>query len=154
MRMTGALVAALLSAVPLLAQQKPEAGVTAPKKGDKVMVRGCVAWPLLVQAGFAKLDITAEAGTAYTYRLSGDKNLVKPLQQEHSHTIVEISGVLTSTGNPPPAPRGKELGKNGKTKVYVSASGEGPPRPDKVDPPLLLRVTAFEPTHARCNPAP
>jgi hypothetical protein len=153
MRITGVFLAVVLSAAPVFGRQKPEAGVTAPKKGDIVTIRGCVAWPLLVQQGFTKLDITQKAGTAFTYRLSGDKNLVKPLQKEHSHTIVEVTGVLKSTGNPPPAPRGKDY-KDGKTKVYVGVSGEGPPRPDQVDAPLLLRVTAFEATHARCNPAP
>jgi hypothetical protein len=150
MRTQGVIAALVLFVVPLLAQ-KPESGVSAPKKGDNVTIRGCVHWPLLVQSGFWRTDITKNAATPYTYRLSGDKNLVKPLQKEHADTIVEVSGVLKSTATPPPATRGKD---NGKTKVYVGVSGQKPQTPDEADPPLLLRVTAFEPTHAPCRPAP
>ena len=149
MRILGILVAAALSAVPVIGQQKPEGGVTAPKKGDIAFIRGCNAWPLLVQAGLAKPEITGHAGTAYTYRLSGDKNLVKPLQKEHLHTIVEVTGVLRAPATPPPAPRSKEFGK---TRVYVGSSGSAPTPPEYVEPPLLLRVTAFQPTGIRCSP--
>src|SRR5262249_50849425 len=124
MRIAGVLAAVVLPTAGPLVAQKPEGGASGPKKGDIVTIRGCVSWPLLVQAGFWKVDITYQAATPYTYRLSGDKNLVKPLQKEHADTIVEVTGVLKSTATPPPATRGKDYGK---TKVYVRASGQNPP---------------------------
>ena len=156
MRLLGFLVAITLSSGLLVAQQRPEGGVTAPKKGDIVTIRGCLAWPMLIKEGMAKPEITSTGVTAYKYRLSGDKNLVKPLQKDHEHTIVEVTGVLRTTDTspnkiPPPATRSKEMGK---TKVYVGGSDSVPRPPEEADMPPLLRVTAFLPTHARCTHAP
>jgi hypothetical protein len=138
---------AAASTVSLLGQ-KPEGGIPGSKKGDKVLIRGCVSWPLFIETQRAKVDITGEAATGLTYRLTGDKNLVKPLQKEHDHTVVDIAGIVKSPGTNTGVVHTKDLGR---TKVYAGIIDAAPRAPEEHDEPAVIRVTGFEPSGSKCR---
>jgi hypothetical protein len=94
------LVAALVAigSTPLIAQSdKPRP----PKKGDTVVVEGCLRGSAVESAELMTVD--AEDRTrrvddvaTLTYRLSGDKKVLKALKEKHDRRIVKVKGILQS----------------------------------------------------------
>ncbi len=99
MRVVPSIVALLLLAVPLSAQQttpqKP------PKKGDTVSVRGCLRGNAVEQAELLIEDAEGDhrrndVVPLLTYRLQGDKKVLKELKDKHDRMVVQVKGILRS----------------------------------------------------------
>ncbi len=95
------IAALLLVAVPLSAQQT--APQKPPKKGDTVSVRGCLRGNAVEQAELLIED--AEGDTSrndqvplLTYRLQGDKKVLKELKENHDRMVVQVKGILKVRG--------------------------------------------------------
>lgn len=118
---TAALCLALAASVSAAAwQEKPAA--PDPKKGDTIYVKGCLDGSVLVSTEVKVEDTTGELATALTFRLTGEKDLLKKFRETYDGRIVEVTGILKS--NLP-----KEGGpgvKIGKTRVHI---GVGTPQP-------------------------
>jgi hypothetical protein len=135
------------------AQQLPETEKTkAPVKGDKVVVRGCLAGNMLHADETRRTHDSGWQASLVTFRLSGPRNLLRTLKDEHEHEIVDVSGVLKSElPDTQSVPRGKTIGK---TRVVIGMGQ--PPRgnsPGEAMPYFpVLEVASFEPAGGRCSP--
>ena len=78
------------------AAQKEKDASRPPKKGDAIMVRGCLTGQALEASELGSTDITGALSSGVTFRLTGDKTLLKQMRDEHDGKVVEVQGVLKS----------------------------------------------------------
>src|SRR3954464_11750052 len=99
------MIPAVLSLALAQSGTDPKAGAE-PKKGDALVVTGCIAGQTI-----------EETDTLRTYRLTGDKAVVKELTKEHAGHLDEVSGTLKSTlvGT---SPTGTQVGR---TRITIGA---------------------------------
>jgi hypothetical protein len=144
------LAALLICSAVLGAQQDEKARM--PKKGDAVVIKGCLRGSS-VEA--ADLMVEDREGTVreqdqvppLTYRLQGDKSLLKDLKSKFDRMVVEVKGTLQS-----------ELAKSGigtgigRTRITIGAdpkTGRLPQGPDQIVP--VLEAKSFEGTAVSCG---
>lgn len=142
----------MLIALLVLALTGPVSGqgakdeVKPPRRGDKVVVRGCLSGGSL-DSTEVKAAGEDEKGTAYsdfvTFRLTGDKKVLKKIRMEHSGHADVLHGTL---GTDLPKPGGSAIG-NSRIRIGVGR-GMAPEAP----PPLpVLKVSSFEHTGVTCR---
>ena len=136
----------VLASGPLTAQERKP-----PKKGDTVIVRGCLRGSAVESADMMRVD--AEGGTtreelvpALTYRLQGKKELLKDMKDKHDRKVVEVKGILRSELG------GSGIGKTvGNTRISIGVdprTGSGPHGNDTAVP--VLEALSFEGTTISC----
>jgi hypothetical protein len=137
----------IIFVLPLSAQdakQKP------PKKGDTIVVRGCLRGNAVEQADLMIEDAEGEAREnstvpALTYRLQGDKALLKELKDRHDHKVVQVKGILRSELS------GSGIGTTvGRTRITIGADPRNPTRGAEQQLPVL-DAKSFEPTTITCG---
>jgi hypothetical protein len=147
MRIARSIIAFLLCAVALSAQTPPQ---KPPKKGDTIIVRGCLRGNAVEQADLLIED--AEGDTkqndqfpAMTYRLQGDKSVVKELKDKHDRMVVQVKGILRSELSQ------KGIGTTvGRTRITIGADPRNPTQ--GADQPLpVLDAKSFEATTVSCG---
>jgi hypothetical protein len=131
------------------AQEKAESRSRGPRKGDTIVVKGCLAGSTLQSTESQAQDGTTLLAPAYTYQLKGKKALLKELRTKHEGSLVEITGELKST-----LPDESFLGtKIGRTKIVLGGEpmsreqamqGTGQPQP-------VLEVKSYEGTMVSCR---
>jgi hypothetical protein len=139
----------LLSActVSLLAQSSPQ---KPPKKGDAVIVRGCLRGNAIEDADLLTQDAEGEtkpndSAPALTYRLQGEKSVLKELKDKHDRKVVQVKGILRS-----------ELSRSGpgttvgRTRITIGADPRNPTRGADQQMPVLEALT-FEGTAISCG---
>jgi hypothetical protein len=148
LRVSLAAVAALLCAVSLSGQTgtpKP------PKKGDVVVVRGCLRGSAVESAETMRVDAEGtprvdDAVPTLTYRLEGKKDLLKDLKTKHDKTIVEVTGVLRSELS------GNGLSRDvGNTRISIGVdprTGRSPQGADQAVP--VLEARSYEGSTTSC----
>lgn len=137
----------LLCGVPLSAQtgaQKP------PKKGDTVIVKGCLRGSAVEQADLMVEDEEGDARQndqvpTLTYRLQGDKSILKELKDKHDRMVVQVKGILRS-----------ELSRSamgtdvGRTRITIGVDPRN--RPQGADQALpVLEAKSFKATSVSCG---
>jgi hypothetical protein len=132
-----------------LAVSAQEPAPRRPQKGDTVIAVGCMKGSALEAqetrlATAAADDDSARIEAPITYRLTGDKELLKQLKAAHSSHLEEITGVLKSR-LPDERGRGKQLGRTG---IYVGLG-----TPNASQPPALpvLEITSFKHLATDCR---
>ena len=145
-------VAALVCAVSLtgvVAARQDKPSTKPPEKGDTVVVKGCLSGSALESTETRRPDETGLIDTPLTYRLTGKKDVLKQLRDEHGDMLVEVTGVLKSNLPPSGELHGKQIGKS---RVYI---GIGAPQTGAVaDVPRsipVLDVVSFEGNGVRCR---
>jgi hypothetical protein len=136
----------LTGVVTAIQQEKP--ADKPPRKGDRVLVRGCLDGSILESTETTVLDSTRTLASAVTFRLSGDKSLLKRMRQEENGKAVEITGILKSDLPLSDSRRGKQVGR---TRIVV---GVGSPNTmQQQGPPHIpvLEVKSYEPRVAFCG---
>ena len=146
------IVAALACAIVLSAaataaqQEKPD--TKPPEKGDTIIVKGCLHGTALEATQTQRVDESGLLATSLTYRLTGKKDVLKQLRDEHDDTLVEITGVLKSNLPPEGEMPGKQIGKS---RVYI---GIGAPQPGAMPeanrPVPVLQVISVDGNGVRC----
>ena len=133
-------------AIPLAAQTEQKQ----PKKGDAVIVRGCLRGSAVEEADLLTEDKEGEPRRndqvpALTYRLQGDKGVLKQLKDKHDRMIVQVKGILRS-----------ELSRNamgttvGRTRITIGADPRNPTR--GADQPMpVIEAISFEGTSTDCG---
>ena len=87
----------LLSSLAPARAQKESADTAVPKKGDTITVKGCLAGGALQATEVTSATETPMAlAGGLTFRLTGDKKLLKALRDDHNGTLVAVKGVLKS----------------------------------------------------------
>jgi len=131
------------------AAQKPEEGAVPPsKKGETLVIRGCVSGSLLKDLRAQKTEAVTGAETAVVYRLTGEKKLLQIIQKEHQDQVLDVTGVLASNTSVSSTTRSKQMGK---ARVYVGAGHQETSDPAKPATYPSLRVTAFEVVRPNCR---
>ena len=75
---------------------RQETPAKAPRKGDSIVVRGCLTGTALEATDLGSVDATGGLSSGVTFRLTGDKDLLKQLRDEHDGKVVEVGGQLKS----------------------------------------------------------
>jgi hypothetical protein len=89
-------VAVLFLAHAAPASQKEERPSRPPKKGDAIVVRGCLTGQALEATELGRTDSTGALSNGLTFRLTGDKNLLKQMREEADGKVVDVEGILRS----------------------------------------------------------
>ena len=130
-----------------LPQEKP--ADRQPQKGDSIVVKGCLKGRSLesTETGFADSD--ARSMTALVYRLSGDKNLLKQMRDQHDNSVVEVTGTLKSTLPPADGIGGMTIGK---TRVRIGSTSVGSGATAEAGRSLpVLEVKSYEGVSVKCG---
>lgn len=116
-----------------------------PKKGDTVVARGCVGGGVLETLDIATKDGKAREISALTFRLTGDKKLLKMLKEEHADHSDTLTGVL-KTDLP-------DERKGTGTRIGNTSIGIGITNPNASTQRALpvLEVKEFEHTDIKCR---
>lgn len=145
----GASIVAIAFSVSLSAAQQPEDAALPPsKKGDTLVVRGCVSGSLLKDLRGQKTDPVSGGETAVVYRLAGEKKLLQIIQKEHQNHVLDVTGVLASNPNVSSTTRSKKMGK---ARVYVGAGSQDTSMSAQSPSYPTLRVTSFEFVRPGCT---
>jgi hypothetical protein len=141
---------ALAAAMPAAARQEVPKDES-PKKGDMIVVRGCLRGSALESTETGFLDSKATMMTALTYRLTGDKDALKKLREEHNGKVVEVTGILKSSLPPAGEVRGKQFGR---TRVVIGAGSPtvGAPARSEANRSIpVLQVKSYEGLAVKCS---
>jgi hypothetical protein len=147
MRIARSIVLLLISAVPLSAQDAPQ---KPPKKGDTISVRGCLRGNAVEQADLLIEDAEGDAKRndsvpALTYRLQGDKSVLKELKDKHDRMVVQVKGILRSELS------GSGVGTTvGRTRITMGSDPRNPTRGAEEQLPVL-DAKSFEATTVSCG---
>ena len=111
--------AVLLSMSGAAAQDKPAAPS---KKGDAIAIYGCLRGSSLeaTDLGGASEDVSPVTG-GLTFRLTGDKAVLKEMKGKHEKKLVEIRGVLKSNLEQSTGPEAKL----GRMRVRIGSPSTG-----------------------------
>ena len=149
-----ALIAFCLWAMPLAARTGPTQPQTQPptqpKKGDAVIVRGCLRGSAVEQADLLLEDSGGEAREndavpQLTYRLQGEKKVLRELKDKHDRMVVQVKGILRSELSR--SPMGTTVGR---TRITIGADPRHPTR--GADQPMpVVEAISFEGTTTRCG---
>ena len=139
------LIAATVGAV-AAQERKP------PKKGDTLVIRGCLRGSAVESAETMTLGAEGETRSeesipSLTYRLQGKKDLLKEMKDKHDRKVVQVTGVLRSELS------GSGVGRTvGRTRITIGVdarSGSGPHANDQAVP--VLEAQSFEATTISCG---
>ncbi len=122
-----------------------------PKKGDTLVIRGCLRGSAVESAQTMTVDAEGETKAedlvpSLTYRLQGKKELLKALKDQHDRKVVEVKGILRSELG------GSGIGTTvGRTRITIGVdarTGSGGARNDQAVP--VLEAQSFEGTSISC----
>jgi hypothetical protein len=127
-----------------LAQDKPSAAKP-PKKGDTVVVRGCITGGVIEAGELSSHDGEYTHLVPYDFRLTGKKEVLKAVKEEHLHHADAVTGVLKTDL---PTERKGMSGRIGNTNVGI---GMGPSQDYTQRAIPVLEVTSIEHVDVRCR---
>lgn len=143
---------ALVLTGPAVLQEKPAGDLEPPRRGDAVVVRGCLSG-----GAFDSTEVTgteqdgkdtppARYSEFVTFRLTGDKKVLQEIRKDHSGHADVLTGTLGTDLPKPGVLGGRNIG-NSRVAVGVGR-GMAPEAP----PPLpVLKVKSFEHTGVTCR---
>jgi hypothetical protein len=147
MRIACSIAALVLCAATLSGQN---AAPKPPKKGDTIVVRGCLRGSAVEHAELLARDAEGEVRRndqvpTLTYRLQGDKSVLKELKDKHDRMVVQVTGVLRSELS------GSGIGRTvGRTRITIGADPRNPTRGADQQLPVL-DARSFEATAVSCG---
>ncbi len=123
-----------------------------PKKGDTVVIRGCLRGSAVEEADLMTVDAEGEHNRdarvpTLTYRLQGKKDLLKELRDRHERKVVEVKGVLRSELS------GSGIGTDvGRTRISIGVDPRVSRSPQGTDQAIpVVEATSFEGTTVSCG---
>ena len=119
------------------------------RKGDTLTVKGCLSGAALAATEASAPDVSALLANGLTFRLTGEKALVKRLRDEHDRRVVEVRGVLKSDL---PQHDGQSH-KLGNMRITIGAASPAAGRPEAEARRSLpvLEVKSFEGGSTSCG---
>lgn len=131
--------------------QEPDAKPAAKpvRKGDSLTVKGCLAGGALEATEAAALEASGVLASGLTFRLTGDKKLLKDLRDSHDGRVVTVRGVLKSD-------LPKEAGQSarvGRMRITVGGANPSPHSPLSESRRMLpvLDVKSFDGGATACG---
>ena len=117
-----------------------------PKRGDTVLVTGCVSRGRIESNDMKVKDGNATFERLTTYRLTGDKKVLEGLKKEHDGHIEILTAVLRSEL---PIDESKKIGNTG---IGIGLPGRNSPATMPPPPSLpVLEVKSAEHTATSCQ---
>lgn len=124
--MGAALVLAVVMAAAPIAAWQTEKPTGPPKKGDRIEVKGCLSGSALEAAGIRDTDAIGTLAIGLTFRLTGDKKLLKQLRDEFGGKVVDVEGILKSD-----LPRENAgAGQLGRMRIAIGGPSAAPGSPE------------------------
>ncbi len=119
-------VIVLVAAMSSLAVAQEEKTPAKPaEKGDTITVKGCLDGGALVATESGALDSTGLLAAGLTFRLTGDKAVLKELREKHDHKVVSVRGVLKSD-----LPRQEGQSRSvGRMRITIGGANPNPNSP-------------------------
>jgi hypothetical protein len=127
-------------------QEKP-AGVV-PKKGDAVVVRGCITSGTIQSNELELRDSTGLYSAFMTFRIAGDKKLVNSIKKEHEGHADVLIGTLKSDLPDANAPRSTRVGN---TRITIGAGPQAGSNRDAPPSMPVLSVSEIEHSGMNCR---
>ena len=148
MRNASTAAAVLALTLPLAAQQTPRDPSGLPKKGDPIVVKGCLRGGALEATDVGNDDESTALMTGLTFRLTGKKDLLKELKQRHESHLVEVRGTLKSDLQH----QGGQGATVGRMRITIGTpqTGAAGPQADSKRSLPVVEVSAFEGTETSC----
>jgi hypothetical protein len=128
-----------ISSLSISAQQTEAEKPRTPKKGDTIQIEGCLRGSAVEAANLMTVDAEGETREQsdiplLTYRLQGDKKLLKDLKEKHDRRVVTVKGILRSEL------MHRAMGTTvGRTRIMIGSEPHGGDAPMPV-----LEATSFE----------
>lgn len=131
--------------VPVLAQTGDSPST---RKGDTLAVKGCLTGNALEATETSAPDLTGLLAGGLTFRLTGDKGLLKQLRSSHDRKLVEVKGVLKSDL----AQQAGQSRNVGRVRIGIGTASPNSGRPEAETRRSLpvLEVTSFEGASTSC----
>ena len=131
-----------------VAQAKPAEQPKQLKRGDTIVVRGCITSGTVESSDAQTNDSTGTHTGFVTYRLTGDKKALKQIKQEHEGHVDIVTGILKSDLPSENTTRGKRVGN---TRITIGVGAQ--PTNDPNNPQFLpaLQVKEVEHTGVNCR---
>jgi hypothetical protein len=119
------------------------------KKGDTISVKGCLSGTALAATDLASADSTGALASGVTFRLTGDKSLLKQMREKADGKIVDVEGVLKSDLTQD----GVQTRKVGKMRITIGSPAAVPGRPAAETQRSLpvLEVKSFDGSATTCG---
>jgi hypothetical protein len=89
-------IALLLPVAGVIAQDKAPSNTPPAKKGDAIAIYGCLRGSALEATDLGGSEEVSPVTQGMTFRLTGDKALLKEMKEKHDKKVVEVRGVLKS----------------------------------------------------------
>lgn len=137
------LITLLLLALGVGVTQEKPAERRPPKKGDTVVVRGCVVGGVIEGGELSSTDGEFKVLELHDYRLTGKKDLVKTLKEQHAGHADVITGVLKT--DLPTERQGMRIGNAGVGIGVGNSQGYA----QRALP--VLEATSFAHVDVRCR---
>jgi hypothetical protein len=116
------------------------------KKGDQIIVRGCLNGGALEATDLGNAGMSSELSGGVTFRLTGDKTLLKQLREEQNGRLIEVEGVLKSD-LPKDSVASRKVGK-----MTVTIGTPSPNAMSETQRSLpVLEVKSFEGSRTTCG---
>lgn len=132
----------------MVAQDKPGEQPKQLKRGDTIVVRGCITGGTVESSDAQANDSTGTYTGFVTYRLTGDKKALKQIKQEHDGHVDIVTGILKSDLPADNTARGKRVGN---TRITVGVGAQPTHDPNVVQYLPALQVKEVEHTGVNCR---
>jgi hypothetical protein len=140
---------AILFAVALAGTLQERSTDRFPKKGDSIVVHGCLKGRALESTETGLADGDARMPTTWVYRLSGNKDVLKKLRDEHEGAVVEVTGILKSML---PAGDGGKMVGNTRVRIGIVNPNDTSQASAEANRSLpVLEVKSYEGVSVKCG---
>jgi len=146
--LTGCVIALAATAAIASQTDKPKP----PKKGDTILIKGCLRGSAVEAAEMMTVDAEGEPRSGdqvpvLTYRLEGKKVLLKSLREKHDRMVVLVKGVLRSELS------ASGIGRDvGRTRISIGVDPRSSRSPHGTDQAIpVVEATSFEGTTVSCG---
>ena len=118
-------------------------------KGDPLTVKGCLNGGALEATDISAPDASTLLLGGLTFRLTGDKRVLKDLRARHNHDVVEVRGVLKSD-LPQPGGQGPSVG-GVRIAIGAPSMTPGTPQAQRSRSLPVLEVKTFRGGETACG---
>lgn len=148
MRHTLAFVLALSAGVSAVAQEKRDPPPAGTKKGERIAAFGCLRGGSLEATDGGSGEEVSPMTQGVTFRLTGDKALLKEMKEKYDKRLVGVQGILKSDLQQSPSP----AATIGRVRIGVGAppAGSASAMDESRRAIPVLEVTRYEGRETSC----
>lgn len=142
-------IALFLPVAGVIAQDKAPSNPPPSKKGDAIAIYGCLRGSALEATDVGGGEDVAPVGQATTFRLTGDKALLKEMKDKYDKKVVEVRGVLKSDL----LPASWAERTVGKTRISIGTPATGSVAPEHETKRSVpqVEVTSYQGRDVSCG---